>query len=84
MKAKIIHGLKNKINDINDLILDLFRAQKNMCIILGKAAYAQQPVQNPGLFLTVNSPQFKIPDGQIAVRTGLGFINKYVGNCVFT
>ena len=54
-----------------DLVTDLFRHHKDMCIILCEAAYTHQSMKLTGFFMTVNQSKLSDTKRQIFVRTRL-------------
>jgi hypothetical protein len=67
LEAEMAVDLESQIDQRPDLPLELLLGTKNVGIILGEAARAQQPVQGPGRFVAMNHAEFRDLERQIAV-----------------
>ena len=61
-----VHFINQAYHTLN-LLFDLLRRHKNMCVILCEATHAHQAVQRSGKLMAVNQPQLANTQGQVTI-----------------
>ena len=69
------HG---KAQDLKDFVFDLVRATKDVRVVLGKTAHAQQAVQDAGALVAVHGTQFSPAERQVAIAAFVRFVDHNV------
>ena len=65
-----------------DLVLHLFRGHEDVRVVLGEAAYAEEPVQRAGKLMPVDDAQLGHAHGQVSVRVRLAFVYQHAAGAV--
>ena len=77
----IQHGL-GKVDAADDLVFDLLRRAEDVGVILGKAAYAHQPVHDARALVAIDRAQLAQADRQVAVGAKLILVNEDVERAI--
>ena len=82
LKSKQAINLVNQPCHTLNLILNLIRSHKDMCVILRKTAHTHQPVELSWFLMPVNHSQFPQTQRQVTIRTRLRLIYQYASRTI--